>query len=332
MEDEIERAIDALYVGPLERFVDERKAVAKRARALDKALAARVLELAKPTPAAWAVNRLAARGALEALFRAGAALRVEQGRALGGEGDAGALARATAAQRAAVASLVAEARVELGGAGLASTDATLAKVRATLETLALWGSLTPPAGASDESPHGPRLARELEAPSLDSLAALLGVTTRREAPLAPVAQAASEPGPPAPNARDAASTEPSVMRDDEARQRAEREAAARARATRRGELARALESAEVEARARREGRDEQRRALAREASAAEQHEAEVTRLAAALEVARALAREALERSRSLEAALEAEAEGAALAEGALERARAALAAHDAEGE
>lgn len=309
--DETEQAIDALYVGPLDRFIDERKALAKRVRGLDKARAAAVADLAKPTPAAWAVNRLAARGELDELFEAGAVLRAEQGRALAGGGDASELARATVAQRQRVTALVAEAKRDLAEASLACTEATLAKVKATLETLALWGALAPP--GSPATSHGPRLARELDPPSLDALAELLGVT----AGSAPSRAAPSPPPVPSPvPSSDAASATEALARassgepatrpawdERERRLAVERDERRRAREERRAGLVVALRAAEERSRERRSEHEQTQREHGEAVAAARRCEAEATRLASELERARELARAELARAEMLSASL-----------------------------
>jgi hypothetical protein len=117
--------IARLYGLDLEDFVSERDALAKRLRAEgDRDGAATVKKLAKPTRAAWAVNRLVRDRPeeIEALVAAGAALAGAQEQLLDGA-DAGVLRGAAEAARALVDALADEAPVD---------GAARDKVRATL--------------------------------------------------------------------------------------------------------------------------------------------------------------------------------------------------------
>src|SRR4051812_8747661 len=83
--------IDRLYGLPLEEFVPERDALAKRLRAAgDRAGADDVKKLAKPTRAAWAVNRVTRERPedLRALVSAGKALARAQKDLLAGANPA----------------------------------------------------------------------------------------------------------------------------------------------------------------------------------------------------------------------------------------------------
>ena len=117
--------IDVLYGLPLEDFVARRDALAKEIRAEgDRERAAAIKRLAKPTRAAWAVNRLARErpDEVRALVEAGEALAGAQEALLGGA-DADVLRGAAEAARALVDALAAQAPVD---------GATRDKVRATL--------------------------------------------------------------------------------------------------------------------------------------------------------------------------------------------------------
>ena len=117
--------IDVLYGLPLEDFVARRDALAKELRAGgDREGAAEVKRLAKPTRAAWSVNRLARERPeeIQALVEAGAALAGAQEALLGGA-DADVLRGAAEAARALVDALAGQAPVD---------GATRDKVRATL--------------------------------------------------------------------------------------------------------------------------------------------------------------------------------------------------------
>jgi hypothetical protein len=129
-----------LYGLPLDRFVAERGALAKKLRADgDRELAASVAGRRKPSVAAWAVNQLVRtqRRALAALFDAGDAIVRAQSELLAGRGDAAALREAVERERAAVTELTAASRGLLSSEGHELTQATLDRVSATLHAAAL---------------------------------------------------------------------------------------------------------------------------------------------------------------------------------------------------
>src|SRR4051794_10876534 len=106
--------IDALYAGAPEDFVASREALAKALRAAgDRDGAAAVKKLAKPTRAAWAVNRLvrARPEEVAALVEAGEALAGAQEQLLDGA-DAAVLRGAAEAARRLVDALAAQAPVD----------------------------------------------------------------------------------------------------------------------------------------------------------------------------------------------------------------------------
>ena len=106
MADPVEEAAGDLYGLPLEEFIAERDARAKALRKDgDKAAAAEIGKLPKPSQVAWVANQLARAGAGD-LLKAGEALRDAQ---LGG-GGRDALREATAAERAAVDALLRDAK------------------------------------------------------------------------------------------------------------------------------------------------------------------------------------------------------------------------------
>jgi hypothetical protein len=130
---------DALYGLPLEEFVAERDALAKRLRAdRDGEGAARVKALRRPTIAAWAVNQAVRTQVKDAreLDAAGAALRKAQTALLEGKGNPADLRTATERERAAVDRLVGAARGLLSGSGRPMTDAVLHDVTETLHAAA----------------------------------------------------------------------------------------------------------------------------------------------------------------------------------------------------
>ena len=98
--DNLERAIDELYVAPPEGFTESRNSLAKRLKdGGDTKGAARVRGLRKPVRAAWAVNQLVSqdRAGVKELIAAGGRLRAAQRRAMstkGGRRTSGEIRRA----------------------------------------------------------------------------------------------------------------------------------------------------------------------------------------------------------------------------------------------
>jgi hypothetical protein len=132
------QAGDELFGLPPEEFVAARDELARRLRREGDAEAAKqVKALRRPSLSAWAVNRLAReRGrALGDLLAAGERLRAAHQAALAGEGAAE-LRSAAKAEREAVAGLVETALELLREAGHPATDATRARVAATLHAAA----------------------------------------------------------------------------------------------------------------------------------------------------------------------------------------------------
>jgi hypothetical protein len=129
--------IDRLYGLPLESFVSERDALAKRLRQEgDREGADAVKRLAKPTRAAWAANQ-AVRSqprARRELLAAGDELRERQEQVLAGRGDRGALRPAVQREQAAVAELVRAAGGLLTEKGRGLGDSILDRVRETLHS------------------------------------------------------------------------------------------------------------------------------------------------------------------------------------------------------
>ncbi len=151
--------IDSLYGLDPNDFVAARNDLVKRLKKEgDKAPAAEVAKLKRPTPAAWAVNQLVRRHReeLEELVRLGEALRDAQDRALAGD-DPGDMRQAGRARRDAVARLAGRAdRLLVGRGGAAGAHA--GDVTATLEA----ASLDAAAGAAVLAG---RLSTELDPPS-----------------------------------------------------------------------------------------------------------------------------------------------------------------------
>ena len=142
-----EQAVSALYQAAFESFVSERKRLAGELKAEgDKAGAAQVAKLARPSISAWAVNQLwwHARDAFDELFETAAELRK------------GNLA-ANAAHRKALAKLGTRAQQLLSGAAHSANDATLRRITMTLSGLAAAGSFepdTPGTLTKDRDPPG----------------------------------------------------------------------------------------------------------------------------------------------------------------------------------
>ncbi len=167
---------DELYGLDPKDFVAARNDLAKRLRKEgDKALAAEVAKLKRPSPAAWAVNQLARRhrADLEELVRLGGVLRAAQEGALSGAAEAD-LRQAGRARREAVSRLAGMAEAlfdERGGGGAAhagDVGATLeaASLDAEAGAAVLAGRLTedmrPPSGFGvfdDAGPAPPRAER-----------------------------------------------------------------------------------------------------------------------------------------------------------------------------
>jgi len=152
-----DEAIDDLYRGPHEAFVEARNALADR---LHGAAAERVRALRKPSVSAWAVNQLwwFERDAYDALHAAGSELLELQrsGASIAGQ-------PANEARRAALDRLRRLAAQRLRAAGHAASTVTLRKISQSLEASAAGGSF----GAHD--PLG-RLHTELTPPSFGEIA------------------------------------------------------------------------------------------------------------------------------------------------------------------
>jgi hypothetical protein len=143
---DVEAAVAALYRLPLAGFVAARDQLARQLRAAgDREAARRVARLRRPSVSAWAANQLAhaAPNAMAELLEAGAALQQAQQDALAGQpGAASTLRTASAHQRAAVTRLVRRAETLLQRAGHAASDATLARLAATLQAAATGDQAT----------------------------------------------------------------------------------------------------------------------------------------------------------------------------------------------
>jgi hypothetical protein len=168
---------DDLYGLPLDAFVPERDALAKRLRADGRRdEAAEVKALRKPSVAAWAVNqavRTQSKAARE-LWEAGDALIRAQEDLLAGRGDARSMRAAVDRERSALGELAGAARGLLTSEGRDLGDTTIERVRETLHAAAI-----DPAARADVAPG--RVTRELAHAGLGGIEAA--------APPAPVAPA-----------------------------------------------------------------------------------------------------------------------------------------------
>ena len=189
------QAGDELFGLPPEAFVAARDDLARRLRREGEAEAARrVKALRRPPLSAWVVNQLAReRGpGLGRLLAAGERLRAANAAALAGEG-ADELRAAAKAERVAVAGLVRSAMELLGEAGHPTTDATRARVAATLHAasaspeaaeLVRGGRLTAdldPSGFGAATEDGDRAAAEEDDPVARRAARAAAVAARDDA-------------------------------------------------------------------------------------------------------------------------------------------------------
>jgi len=153
---DLDAALAALYQLPLEQFVATRDQLARRLRAAgDRATARQVAALRRPSVSAWATNQLAhaAPNAIAELLDVGAALRQAQQDALVGQPDAARQLRtATAHLRAAITRLSTRAETLLVRSGHAASDATLARLAATLQAAATGDEATRTALAQGRLP------------------------------------------------------------------------------------------------------------------------------------------------------------------------------------
>ncbi len=260
--------IAGLYGLPLGEFTAARNALAGRLRkAGAREAAAEVAALAKPTPAAWAVNQLLRREreGMDALLAAGERARSALGRTLSGAGPE-VVREALAEMRRQREQLLRRGAALLGGEGRAASPAQLERLAVDLEAMALG-----PAG--QEAVERGWLDRDLDPPGFEVLAGLqLASLPPRPRPApGPSAEAAprparAEPARPAvaPKAGKAGSKADAEASADRARE-------AREETRRRERLARLQEKVEQRA-----GEAEE---LAVAAGAAE-HEAEVAERAA----------------------------------------------------
>ena len=167
---------DPLYALPPSEFVAARGQLAKQLRADgDKAAAAVVAKLRRPTPVAGALNRLVREqpALVEAAVAAGTALQAATDAALGG--DASALRSATADDRAATRSLSEAVAAVLGAAPSDVASRVTATVRAAVASPDVAATLEAGRLDADHEPTGFGLTADadgsaVEGPPVDELA------------------------------------------------------------------------------------------------------------------------------------------------------------------
>jgi hypothetical protein len=294
MADEVD-PVDDLYGLPLDRFVAERDALAKRLRADGRrAEADEVKALRRPSVAAWAVNqviRSQARAA-RALWDAGDALIAAQDALLAGRGDAGALRAASEGEREALDGLVHAARGLLTGEGRDLGEATIERVRETLHAAAI------DPGSREDVAAG-RATKERAHAGLGAFGGALAPESPAKAPPKPARTRAAKTAEPPKRATDADRGED--RRRAEADERAQAERHAREDAERRERERR--EAARRRAAAERELRDAQRIVAGAERRAGRAQE-RLAEAQAAAEEAGAELNAAREREAAARAALE----------------------------
>ena len=246
-DDDLPPDADAIYGLPLEDFVPERAAVAKRLRSEgDRETAKRVTALRKPSVAAWTINQLVRSRAKDvaAFTKAADGLRAAQGALLEGRGSPADLRTAREAERKAVGRLIEVARGLFPG-GREPGESTLERIGATLHAAAADEAIR------DEVLSG-RLLRERESSGFGDLDVELA--------------AAVPPKPRRKRERERESDDAAARAQEEA---AAREAAERERRTRRAALQAALDQAVEERRRAEDALDEARAEEARRRAALE---------------------------------------------------------------
>ena len=273
-EAELEHELDRLYGLPFDEFVPARNESARRARREgQRAIAARIGELAKPTFPAWVVNQLARRRELDVqrLVKAGEGLAGAQMEALRGGGSEQFLQARREEQRA-LESLAAAAReilIEAGRPIASNSDRVVATLRAAAVT----------DGGRTRLKQG-RLTEELELSGFEALAGVeLPPRSRRRAPL-PAKPKAAPPAKPPPAQPRRDDTKEKRGQVGKARERVrdlraglrDRESRLRQAERRAAELRRGLDAAEQEA----QTLERERKRAETELTAAERTLAELT--------------------------------------------------------
>jgi len=205
--------IDWLYQQPLADFTREREALAKRSGPSG----ATIRRLQKPSAPAWAVNQVywRRRKVLERLTSASSRVRAAHERRLSGK-DAD-VDLAESAHRSAVEAAVEQAAELLRGTGEPASEATLAAIRETFQTL-VWSAIDG------------RLVRPLKPSGLEAISALMKgprPVARPAAKVLPIRPAAEDRAETARREAVAAARETATLKKDlRAAQAAEKEAEA----------------------------------------------------------------------------------------------------------
>jgi hypothetical protein len=287
---DLDEEIDRIYGLPLEQFVTERDALAKRLRGEKRREDADAVKgLRKPTVAAWAANQVLRSQPDErrALLDAGDALRAAQEELLAGRGDAATARAAAEGERRAVGDLVSAARGLARDEGFLS-DAVLDRVRETLHAAATDDDARAVVAAA-------RLDRERRPAAFGGLE---GFAVAAPAPAPAPAKPAPSRARRAPEPADRKPAEAERERDRDERDR-EREAERERRAAER-DRRRELQAAVREAKAAERDAGRRRREAERAAHDAERRFA---RARADVDAAEAAAREAAARRQAAEEAL-----------------------------
>ena len=191
---DVDTELDRLYGLPLDEFTPARDALARELRRTgEREAAQRVKALRKPPISAWTVNQLARKERMQvrSLVTAGERLRTGQAELLRG-GAAADLQEAFERQREVVSALVESGEEILRAAGHPATDATLERVRRTLN-----------AAAGDEEGErllqGGRLTEDLDPAGFGPLALGTGMgSMRRERAPSPTSGPSMRKAKPAP--------------------------------------------------------------------------------------------------------------------------------------
>ena len=182
-----EKAIDALYQGPLDAFTANRNALAAELRkAGDRAAADLVKALPKPSVTAWAVNQVwwTDRETFQAMLEAGGRLKdAHLAWSSGGSTDVRAAAED---RRQAVRAVVDAALAALGDPKTVAPDLQY-RISGTVEALASGG-------ATDDARPG-RLSRDLQSSGLEGLGALAAAAAAAPARPNSTSRSARDAGP-----------------------------------------------------------------------------------------------------------------------------------------
>jgi len=273
MVESLPRETARLYAAPLADFVKARDALVAELKAAGRsAEAADLKQLRKPSPAVWAINRVAQEDPTAVTRFVETVGRLKRAHF----GEPGALARATADHRSALDHLLERARATLVSAGLPASTAVIGRISATLA-----GAAADPVASADLR-HG-RLTHEAQAPGFE---ALVGAETStalrpRHAPEPKRSRAHETPGRPVSGVR-AKPRERGASREHEATRGLEN-ALQRARD--------ALQATESEAREAIQRREEAERAATQARQAAERGAGDVEDLTRRLREAERRARD-----------------------------------------